>query len=142
MQSLKGSSETSESSLLYRNLSHNSIVDLEELLLSFDNDRDFVKELLVTYMQQSTPELLDALRQAVRTGNPKLLEEAAHRLKGAAGVIGATHVYLKSSVLEELGREKRLADVTEALKALEQAIEEFELYIQNHIKRYIPHFFL
>ncbi|MCP4406151.1 MAG: response regulator [bacterium] len=119
----------------------NPIIDVEELLLSFDNDGDFTKELLLTYFKQSAPELLHSLRQAVETQNPTLLEQAAHRLKGASGMIGATQVYVETCVLEELGREKKLSGAADVLKALEQKLQELEQFIETHITQYIPNFF-
>ena len=116
----------------------NPIIDIEELLLSFDNDSGFVRELLLTYCKQSAPELLHSLRQALERQNPALLEQAAHRLKGASGVIGATQVYVETCMLEELGREKRLSGAADVLKALEQKSRELELFIKNYIQEFIP----
>ena len=133
----------SRESLSERSVRHerNPILDLEELLLSFDNDSGFIKELLLTYLKQSAPELLDSLRQAVETQNAVLLEQAAHRFKGAAGVIGANQVYMETCVLEELGREKRLSGAADVLKALEQKSQELEQFVEAHVAQFIPSYF-
>ena len=117
------------------------IIDIEELLLSFDNDSGFIKELLLTYFKQSAPELLHSIRQAVETQNPTLLEQAAHRFKGASGVIGATQVYVETCVLEELGREKRLLGAANVLKTLEQKSRDLEQFIETHVTQFIPDYF-
>ncbi len=117
-----------------------SPLNFDRLLSSFDRDTKFVEELLLTYLTQSSPELLEAIRQAVQEGDPKRLEESAHRLKGAAGIIGAHQVYHIAGTLEDMGRKRLLFQSDEVLRTLEEHITILERYIQDHAKRYIAHF--
>ncbi|PID59086.1 hypothetical protein CSB45_01380 [candidate division KSB3 bacterium] len=117
------------------------IIDLQELLLSFDKDNNFVKELLLTYFKYSAPEILHSIRQAIKRQDPLLLEQAAHRLKSASGIIGAHRVYMATCRLEELGRKKRLSGAAECLETLEQKSQELEQFIEQHVSRFIPNYF-
>lgn len=65
---------------------------------------------LVTVFVDAAPLSLDAIRLALTTGDAVALSEAAHRLKGAAMAVGATAVGHGADVLEQMGRQERLAD--------------------------------
>ncbi len=108
------------------------VLDFEKLLLTFDNDAAFVKELITTYLKQSTPELMSMLRQAIQESDPALLEEAAHRLKGAAGTVGASQIYVIASVLEESGKEQRMQGAYETFQRLEQQVQVLEEYAAHY----------
>jgi HPt (histidine-containing phosphotransfer) domain-containing protein len=98
-----------------------------------------VEELVTGYLKHSSPELLSNIQQAIEGNNPELLEEAAHRLKGASGAIGAKQVYMAASVLEQMGGEQGLSGVHEALQSLEQRLDILEKYVNKNIGRYISH---
>ena len=113
------------------------LLDFEELLFNFDHDTGFVEELLTTYLERSAPELFMSLRLAVQNKDLELLEETAHRLKGAAGIIGATQVYIAAETLEEIGRQEKETDAHQALQNLEQHMQALEQYIKEHRTRYL-----
>jgi CheY-like chemotaxis protein len=119
--------------------SQDTILNIEELLLAFDNDAHFVEELITTYLRQSSPEILSKIHQAVEINNPESLEMAAHRLKGASAVIGAKQVYIVATQLEEMGNQQKLADVHETVRSLEQRLDALEKYVEKNIGRYLPH---
>ena len=114
------------------------ILDMGELLSSFDYDTVFIEELMTTYLKQSSPELLQALRQAVANRDAESLRASSHRLKGASGVIGAIQVYMTASVLEQMATESRFFDAEEMLNELEARMTRLEQYIEEHLKDYLP----
>ncbi len=116
--------------------SQESIFDFEDLLLQFDNEVTFVEELVTAYLEQSTPEILGRIRQAIQENDPELLEKAAHRLKGASGVVGAAQVYATASILEQMGSDRKLEGTREMLRSLEQQAAELEKYIKKNIDEY------
>ncbi|GAK50525.1 sensory box histidine kinase/response regulator [Candidatus Moduliflexus flocculans] len=114
------------------------ILNMEELLSSFDYDAAFIEELMTTYLKQSSPELLHALREAVTNRDAESLHTAAHRLKGASGVIGAIRVYMSASVLEQMATESRFLDAADVLHELEKQAMQLEQYIEEHLQDYFP----
>ncbi len=116
------------------------ILNVEELLSSFDYDVAFIEELMSTYLRQSSPELLQALRDAVTNRDAELLRASAHRLKGASGVIGAIQIYMSASLLEQMAAEARFLDAAGALIELEERMKQLEHYIWEHLRDYLPQF--
>ena len=114
--------------------SQETTLDFEELLLAFDNDADFVKELLTLYLTQSSPKLLSTISQAIQSQNPQLLEKAAHRLKGASGIIGAKQISMIASILEQMGSQQTFTGAYEALQSLEQRLETLKKYVEGAIE--------
>jgi HPt (histidine-containing phosphotransfer) domain-containing protein len=110
------------------------MLDLEELLIAFDNDEEFVKELLTIYLTQSSPKLLSTISQAIQGRNPQLLENAAHRLKGASGIIGASQISMIAGILEQMGSHQTFTGAYEALQSLEQRLEALKKYVERAIK--------
>jgi len=64
---------------------------------------------------------LDEIRGALETGNKHLLVRAAHTLKGASGVVGASFVRQCAMRLEQKGREGKLDGAGAQLRELEDA---------------------
>ena len=116
------------------------MLNIDELLLTFDYDMAFIEELMTTYLRQSSPEMLTAIRQAICAKDLALLQQSSHRLKGAAGVIGAIQVYMSASLLEQMALEKRLDDAQDALQRLEEQMRALEEYIHQHLQAYLPNF--
>jgi HPt (histidine-containing phosphotransfer) domain-containing protein len=114
--------------------SQETMLDLEELLLAFDNDTEFVKELLTIYLTQSSPKILSNIAQAIQGQNPQLLEKAAHRLKGASGIIGAKQISMIASILEQMGSHQTFTGAYETLQSLEQRLEALKKYVEGAIE--------
>ena len=60
--------------------------------------------------------------RAITTGDAKLLEQAAHALKGISGTVGANEMLDLAVRLEEYGRSGRTDDAAEVVSALEGAV--------------------
>ena len=114
--------------------SQETMLNLEELLLAFDNNVDFVKELLTIYLTQSSPKLLSHIAQAIQGQNPQLLKRAAHRLKGASGIIGAKQISMIASTLEQMGSQQTFIGAYEMLQSLEQRLEALKKYVEKAIE--------
>jgi HPt (histidine-containing phosphotransfer) domain-containing protein len=64
------------------------------------------------------------LSEAVKAGDAKRLERAAHGLKGAVSNFGAVPAVEAALRLETLGRARELANVAQVLQTLELALAE------------------
>ena len=76
---------------------------LAALLDSLGGDVDFLKELADAYLD-STPGLLDAMRQAAAAGDAAGLQRAAHTLKTGSASMGALALAALCKQLEEMGK--------------------------------------
>jgi HPt (histidine-containing phosphotransfer) domain-containing protein len=76
---------------------------LAALLDSLGGDVDFLKELADAYLD-STPGLLDAMRQAAAAGDAVGLQRAAHTLKTGSASMGALALAALCKQLEEMGK--------------------------------------
>jgi HPt (histidine-containing phosphotransfer) domain-containing protein len=95
---------------------------LAEVLESTGGDREFLAELIGTYLDDA-PRRLAAIRQALVDGAADDVARAAHALKGASGSLGATGLAQQSRALEMAAKEGRLADAERQVTALEAEFE-------------------
>ena len=110
----------------------NPVFDPAVALESLDGDFDLLREIVGISLTQFTKHIQN-IRDGVEKQDPKLLERAAHALKGTAANLLATGVVDAASRLEEMGRGASFAGSAEALQMVEtetsklqQALEEFE----------------
>jgi len=97
----------------------NLTFDHAELLARVDNDRELLHDLL-TIFKEEFPRLLKALRQAVESGDGKLVAVAAHTLKGMLLNLAAGQAAAAVGRLEQLGRSGETAGFQDALAAFER----------------------
>jgi CheY-like chemotaxis protein len=69
------------------------------------------------------PRLLDSIHAAVRAEDAGAVERAAHKLKGAVGILEARGAVAAARDLEALGRENDLAHAGAAVRKLDQEVE-------------------
>lgn len=62
-------------------------VDLDYIYTISDNDRDFIKEMLTTFVK-ITPESIDAINNALETKNWKEMARLAHKIKPSILLLG------------------------------------------------------
>jgi signal transduction histidine kinase/DNA-binding response OmpR family regulator len=72
--------------------------------LEEETENAFVKELVGIFLEE-TPENSRTLKVAVETGDAKLVEQTAHKLKGASANLGANKLSRLFERLERMGRE-------------------------------------
>lgn len=76
------------------------------------------------------PRQLNAVRQAVAAGDAKALEQSAHLLRGSVGNFVATEATAAAARLEAFGRSGDLSLATDALRALEAAVDRLTLALR------------
>ena len=79
---------------------------------------DLLGKIIGLYLESSAG-LLQQARDAVASADPEALRQAAHGLKSSSANLGATRVAALCRELEQRGRERRLEDAAELLRALE-----------------------
>jgi CheY-like chemotaxis protein len=85
---------------------------LNNLMNLVGGDRAGLVELIGSYLEE-TPKLLVSIRQALETGDTKLLLRAGHTLKSSSRDFGATRLAELGLQLEELGKEQWLEGAAE-----------------------------
>ena len=77
---------------------------------------------IVDHFLAETSQRLATLHSAISAGDAKLLEQAAHALKGISGTVGANEMLDLAVRLEEYGRSGRTDDAADVVTALEGAL--------------------
>jgi two-component system, sensor histidine kinase and response regulator len=95
-----------------------------ELLARFDGDGELLKELAGIFLQEC-PRMLDEIREALRTANPKTLERAAHTLKGSVGNFAMPSPWETAQRLELLAKSGQLSGAEDIFHTLEQQLAQF-----------------
>lgn len=98
--------------------SSNAAVDFDVLLARVENDRELLRDL-ATIFKEEFPKQLQALRQAVETGDGKPVATIAHALKGMLSNLAAHHAAAVASQIEQLGRNGEAAAFKNAFSTLE-----------------------
>ena len=78
---------------------------------------------IIGHFLDETAQRLATLHRAVDTGDARLLEQAAHALKGISGTVGANEMLDLAVRLEEFGRSGRTAGAADVVTELEHAVE-------------------
>ncbi len=84
-------------------------------------ERDFVEELLATYLGL-LPGHLKEIRQAAAKRDWKKLEEAAHKLRGSSANLGANPIASVCATLEQLGKTGSAEGMDDAVLKLESLV--------------------
>jgi HPt (histidine-containing phosphotransfer) domain-containing protein len=79
---------------------------------------------------------MEKIREAVSTADPKVLERAAHALKGAAANLLAQGVVEAASKLEDIGRAGSIAESDEVLVSLEAELWKLQVALREFEKDY------
>jgi PAS domain S-box-containing protein len=111
------------------------VFDAGAALDSLEGDSELLREIAVIFLAQS-PKHMERIREAVSNRDPKLLERAAHALKGAAANLLAQGVVEAASKLEEIGRASSVAGSKEALVSLEEELGKLQLALGEFEKEY------
>jgi HPt (histidine-containing phosphotransfer) domain-containing protein len=98
-------------------------VDLPDLLLRVDNDRDLLCELIGIFKEEF-PRLLGALQKSVARADMKRVEALSHALKGMLSGLSVMRAAAIASRLEEMGREGKTPGLTDALTLFEREVAD------------------
>jgi len=95
--------------------------DKARFMSRVEGDPVLASEVVELFLEEC-PKLLDSVCQAAAGGDPKVLERAAHSLKGSVGDMAAPEAYEAARTLERLARQGTLGGIEDALANLEGAI--------------------
>lgn len=99
------------------------LIDLEELLVRVENDRELMRELLRIFKEEF-PQRFQALREAVRSLDENRVVLEAHALKGMLLNLAASEPAEAAAQLERLGRKKETAKFRESFAHFETIAKE------------------
>jgi histidine phosphotransfer protein HptB len=91
---------------------------MAELLESTGGDREFLAELIQTYLEDAARQIAQ-LRTAASSGLAEDLARPAHALKGASASVGATGMAELARAMETAARSGEVVDAPAAIDALE-----------------------
>jgi len=103
---------------------------LAGVLDSVGGDREFLAELIETYLEDS-PRLLEAMRLAMAAGNAEEFRRAAHSLKSTSATLGAMPLSRLARGLEEMGKAGTLDGAVTALSQAEAEYALVKVALQN-----------
>ncbi len=101
------------------------LYDLTPLRMLIQNDEKQFKKLLTIFLQ-TFEQNITALQEAVDNNSAAQVEFTAHKIKGSAGQLRATRVSEIAFDLETMGREARLENAHEGLRALEKSYQNLK----------------
>jgi two-component system, sensor histidine kinase and response regulator len=88
------------------------------------DDEEILSEVINLFLRD-VPRQIDEIRTAIRDGDHKRLESAAHSLKSAAGCLGGAPTAAAAMRLEALGNQADLGGAAEGLTELERELKRF-----------------
>jgi len=100
------------------------------LLDSLGGDVDLLGQLVEAYFE-SSPELFDAMQQAIEAGQAPSLQRAAHSLKSGSASFGALAFAAQCKELEDLGKRGDLLAADEKSRRLADAYPQVVAALQN-----------
>jgi HPt (histidine-containing phosphotransfer) domain-containing protein len=83
---------------------------------------DFVSRIVQQFVQDAT-ECATAIEQAVASGNPQQLAEAAHGLKGICANMGAKNLADLCLDLEQMGRSETIEGTKEKFSTVQSELD-------------------
>lgn len=108
-----------------------SPVDLTELLISLDGDKQVLREL-VEHSIEFFPQHLMEIKSAIEKKDAPALRHSAHALKGEVANFGAQKAYSRLLELEIKGRNSEFEGALELLKLAEIELESFKKYFADY----------
>ena len=83
---------------------------------------EFINELVDTFLEDA-PKLIEEIKTALKANNADSFRRAAHSMKSNAATFGASQLAELAKELEMLGKENKLHETGNRLRALEEAVE-------------------
>jgi len=96
--------------------------DASELAERCMGDIDFAQRLLQTF-ERTGPERVEAILSQSTAGDAAAVGEAAHALKGAAGIVAAKAVHKLASEVEQAGKAGNLDEVLDTIATLQAEVD-------------------
>jgi HPt (histidine-containing phosphotransfer) domain-containing protein len=115
-----------------KSCSQGARVDLAELLIRLDDDRELLRDLVIIF-RDDFPRLSGALQQAVECQDMKNISILSHTLKGMLATLAVTRAASAAAQLEQMALAGVSAPVEEAFRAFELEVDglltEMETYV-------------
>lgn len=96
-------------------------INLPELLLRVDNDRDLVIEL-ITIFKKRYPPLLFLLHGSIASQDTNRVETTSHALRGMLSCLSATRAAALAERLEQMGRDGKTREMAGVLTLFENEL--------------------
>jgi HPt (histidine-containing phosphotransfer) domain-containing protein len=112
------------------NTNQDSPIDFCEVLERIGGDELFLQELLKIYFQEFSAKRT-LLQEAIAQGNFTLIQELGHSLKGASANLSLASLKKVCFSLEIAGREKKIEQAQNALRALETEFQRLKDYLHD-----------
>lgn len=97
-----------------------------------EQDRAMLTEIFECYLSEA-PQLLQAIDQAMLTGNALALAQSAHSLKSSSAYVGAIEVSRLCSELENIGRRGSLAAIAHKVHQLQVEYDRVKAALQQEL---------
>ncbi len=91
---------------------------------------DFINELIDTFLEDA-PKMIADINSGFATNNADTFRRAAHSMKSNAATFGASQLAALSKELEMLGKENKLNEAGDKLKALDEAYASVRAELQG-----------
>jgi two-component system sensor histidine kinase/response regulator len=101
------------------------ILDRDKILERTGANEETLKEIVELFVTESA-KLMKRIRDAITNDDASELQRAAHTLKGSVRIFGAERAAEAALGLENMGRDKNLADAEEAWHVLVEEIERLK----------------
>ena len=97
------------------------VMDRATALARVGGDLELLKEIAALFLDEY-PRALDDIHKALASGDARLLERAAHGLKGSVANFCARSAEDAAFQLEQMGRAQRMDQASQTLATLEQSL--------------------
>jgi two-component system, sensor histidine kinase and response regulator len=101
-----------------------------EVLDRLGGDQELLEELCQIFLKEA-PKLMDRLRQGMTNGDAEAVQRAAHSLKGEVSYLSAAGATQAARRLEDLGHERNLSAVSEAVRVMERELDQLRQAIED-----------
>jgi len=89
------------------------------------NDPALLRELLAMF-RKDRPASVERIERAIKNGDAEEVRMSAHAIKGPLGTLGARRSAAIAAEIEQMGREKELANAPERLTRLRDELQQFD----------------
>jgi two-component system sensor histidine kinase/response regulator len=101
-----------------------------EVLDRLGGDQVLLEELCQIFLKES-PRLMERLRQGMANGDAEAVHRAAHSLKGEVSYLAAAGATQAAQRLEDMGHERNLSLVSEAVRVMERELDQLRQAIED-----------
>jgi HPt (histidine-containing phosphotransfer) domain-containing protein len=96
-------------------------MNLPEILLRMDNDRDLIIELVAIFKKKYPPLLL-LLQESIACQDTNRVETTSHALRGMLSCLSASRAVALAKRLEQMGRDGKTWEMTDLLTLFENEL--------------------